>query len=172
MHSSARCSISISTRAILAVPWGMIVVFIIAAPFLASHSCHNVASVLYYFFFWVCHQIPERSFMLSGFPLAVCHRCTGIYLGMFIGCFIENNAVHGGPQTRRLLVAVAILPLGIDALMPMTGVWTNNVLSRFSTGLLFGILISSLVVHGFAEFMQDAPWRRLIRYLQLKGDLS
>ena len=172
MHSSAHCSISLSTRTMMAAPWGMLCAFIIAAPVLASHSCHNVASVLYLFFSWMCHQIPERSFALSGFPLAVCHRCSGIYLGMFLGCFIENKAVHGGPQTRRLLVAIAILPLGFDILAPMTGLWANTALSRFSTGLLFGVLVSSLVVHGFAEFVRDAPWRRLIRHLQLKGDLS
>jgi uncharacterized membrane protein len=33
----------------------------------------------------LCHQIPERSLIICGAPMAVCSRCAGIYAGIAIG---------------------------------------------------------------------------------------
>ncbi len=33
----------------------------------------------------ICHQIPERSFVLGGRPLPLCARCTGTFLGALVG---------------------------------------------------------------------------------------
>jgi hypothetical protein len=56
----------------------------------------------------------------------------------------------------------ASIPLLLDALLPCAGLWTNTYLCRFFTGLLFGSLISSLLVRGVAEFLNEALWRRLL----------
>jgi uncharacterized membrane protein len=154
-------SIETRPRILLAAAWGTLCAVVVAAPLLASHSCHNVASVLYMLFSQICHQIPERSFSLCGYPLPVCHRCCGIYAGLFLGCFVVTRALHGHPPTRRLLVLAAIIVLGVDALAPAAGLWNSSAFSRFSTGLAFGIVTSILVVRGLAEFVQEFSWRRL-----------
>jgi len=151
--------VSHSTRAILASGWGILCSLIVAAPILAAHSWHRAASVVYFFFSFLCHQIPERSFVLLGSPLAVCHRCSGAYLGMLIGCFVENHPMHRSARARRYWVLAAIGPVALDLAAPVAGLWTNTAFTRFSTGLLFGILISSLVVRGFREFLQEAHFR-------------
>ena len=111
--------------------------------------------------------------MLSGGSLAVCHRCSGIYLGMFLGALFNIHAMHRSVRARRFLVLGAIIPIVFDALAPLAGLWTSTGLTRFSTGLLFGMLASSLLVRGFSEFMQEAPWQRLTTLnSQLKGGLS
>ncbi|HEX9934586.1 MAG TPA: DUF2085 domain-containing protein, partial [bacterium] len=43
------------------------------------------ACAVRFFFGPVCHQIPERSFKILGYPLAVCARCTGVYVGFLLG---------------------------------------------------------------------------------------
>jgi uncharacterized membrane protein len=167
-----RCSTSIRIRTLLAAVWGMLCAAIAAAPWFASHSYHNVASALYLLFSGICHQIPERSFALFGYPLPVCHRCAGIYAGLFLGCFVVLSGIHRHTGARRYLVLGSITALAMDALAPVAGLWNNSAFSRFSTGLLFGIVTSLLVVRGLEEFAQEFSWRRLVtRPAQLKGDL-
>jgi hypothetical protein len=47
---------------------------IIAAPLLQSSGHRTVASKIYEYFSYLCHQIPERSFHLAGEQFAVCSR--------------------------------------------------------------------------------------------------
>jgi len=95
-----------------------------------------------------------------GMPLAVCHRCCGIYLGLFLGSLMKNRWMHHSPVTRRGWVLAATIPLALDALLPYTGLWANTILSRFITGLWFGIPTASLLVRGIEEFLNEAPWQR------------
>jgi uncharacterized membrane protein len=162
-----------SARKLLAVTWGLLCVMILAAPILLSHSCCKTASVLYLSFSFICHQIPERSFMISGHSFAVCHRCFGIYLGLFLGSLIENRFIHRSQQARRFYVLASIIPMLLDAVLPFTGLWSSTGISRFFTGLLFGSLISYLLVCGVAEILNEAPWRRfVVDDLHLKEGLS
>jgi uncharacterized membrane protein len=150
----------VRARLLLAGVWGLICAMILAAPIFASHSYHRVASVLYLSFAWTCHQIPERSFSLEGHSLAVCHRCFGIYLGLFLGSLVENRFVRLSLSIRRFCVLSASAPILLDALLPYTGIWSGTSVSRFGTGLLFGSIISYLLVCGVSELLREAPRRR------------
>jgi uncharacterized membrane protein len=172
MHSSTHSN-AVYARATLAAAWGFICALTLAAPILLSCSCPRAASVLYLVFSRICHQIPERSFMISQHPLAVCHRCFGIYFGLFLGSVIENHFVHRSPQVRRFWILAAGIPLMLDALLPFAGLWTSNSLSRFFTGFLLGNLISPLLVRGVQEFLKEVRWRRpAVGDLHLKGGVS
>jgi uncharacterized membrane protein len=141
-------------RAMLAGTWGVVCALTLAAPILAAHSWHRAAALLYLSYASVCHQIPERSFSFCGYPLAVCHRCSGIYLGLFLGSLAGNPDMPRSPQTRRLRVLAAITPLLLDVLLPRIGLWVSTTPSRFLTGLILGTLISSLLLRGLAEFLE------------------
>jgi uncharacterized membrane protein len=161
-----------SVRPVVAAGWLAACLGALAAPILASQACFAAASVLYFLFSRICHQIPDRSFHLLGYSLAVCHRCFGVYVGLFLGCFADMPMMHRSPRHRRLWVLGAMAPLALDALAPVAGLWANSAFSRFSTGLLFGTLISSLVVRGFAEFAPERPrWRSVGPCPQFKGDI-
>jgi uncharacterized membrane protein len=133
---------------------------ILAPPVFLSIGCPAAAALVYFFFSPVCHQMPERSFAILGLPLAVCHRCFGIYLGLFVGSLMRQLWMHRTPEARRYWVLAAMVPLALDALLPYSGLWANTALSRFATGLLFGIPIASLLVRGIEEFFHEAPWPR------------
>jgi uncharacterized membrane protein len=130
--------------------------------------------VLYLFFAPVCHQDPARSFSLLGHALTVCHRCTGIYVGLFLGSLIGcDNRLPASPLGRRVWVLCAMAPLFLDVAIPCFGVWTNDPVSRFTTGLIFGAMISSLLMTGVAE-LTDGLTGKLPRFqaIHIKRGIS
>ncbi len=139
-------------RTFLILIWGLLCLSIVAAPYLAAHHCPAVAAFLYFFYSPVCHQLPGRSFKLMGASWAVCQRCSGIYFGLLAGSLLPafNGAL---PPLRRTLVLAATAPLALDALLPMIGIWISSPASRFSTGLLFGTMLSTLLLSGITEFV-------------------
>jgi uncharacterized membrane protein len=159
-----------SARAYSTILWGFFCSMIVAAPILAAHTFRFTATAVYIFFSGICHQIPERCFMLSGHPLAVCHRCSGIYFGLFAGSLILIQSMHRTPQRRRNWLMAAIIPLFIDALLPCTGLWANTAASRFITGFLFGAAASQILVQGLAEFLNEFSWRRFLSALYISRE--
>lgn len=171
--NQATSSNGVSIRLLVAGAWGVLCALILAPPILASHNFDGAAAGIYFCFSCICHQAPERVFRILDFPLAVCHRCSGIYLGFFLGALLKNNGLHRSPGTRRNWILAAACPLVFDALAPYWGLWTNTSWTRFATGLAFGILASSLLVQGIAEFISEAPWRRFAPGApRLQGGLS
>lgn len=100
------------------------------------------ASLLRWLFSGVCHQSAERSFHWFGAPLAVCHRCAGLYLGFTLGVALWP---HLPPILRQLalrptwLAACLALPL-IDWALP------NSAASRFGTGLIAAFPVGLLAL--------------------------
>ena len=107
-------------------------------PAWATASGWSLGPWLYLPFAQICHQLDERSFLLAGQPLAVCHRCTGIYIGFWLG--LTLLPFWPGFVLRLLdrprLVLWFFLPLGIDFLLQ------NNPASRFLTGALGGFPVA------------------------------
>jgi uncharacterized membrane protein len=96
----------------------------------------------------VCHQMPGRSPHIGGVPIAVCDRCSGIYLGLVLGVLATGWGrslwAALGRHGRYVLLG-ALVPLGIDWVGPLLGLWSNGPISRALTGLLFGIVAASYV---------------------------
>ena len=65
-----------------------------------------------YFFSFVCHQNPDRSFHILDQSMVVCARCTGIYLGSLIGIlsfpFVAERLEKTYPWKKWLIVAVCL----------------------------------------------------------------
>ena len=89
----------------------------------------------------VCHQRPERSFILFGGSVAVCARCLGIYIGAAVGLLI---VVARQVAWRLLLAAVSIN--AIDWLAELSGLHGNWIAARFLLGLTVGATAAMLVI--------------------------
>lgn len=128
---------------------------VLAAPLLAACGCRTAAAVLYLAFSGVCHQIPGRSFLLCGHPLAVCHRCAGVYLGMLLAAACARPLAMQSPGARRLRVLVAVAPLALDAVLERAGLWHGTGAVRFVTGFLFGAGTWPLLARGVTEWLEE-----------------
>jgi len=123
---------------------------IFLAPIAAAQGHSLFSGVLYLFFSNICHQIPERSFFILGKQVAVCSRCTGLYLGFLFGAivypFLYRLKAIAIPPKRALYIAM--LPISIDVLLRTFHVWDNSFLSRSSTGFILGAVTVFFVLPG------------------------
>jgi uncharacterized membrane protein len=120
----------------------------LAAPLLAR--THPLTALLIRnFFSQLCHQEPDRSFMLRGAAVAVCVRCLGIYCGVALGALVRLR------MARRFLVVAGVLNL-VDV---ATGVlhWHGNLpLVRFFLGLMLGLGVGVVLWRVDGSTSEDA----------------
>lgn len=132
---------------------GLLISLIFAAPIAEASGHSYVAYTLYQSFGHLCHQIPERSFFIAGHKLAVCARCTGLYLGFAAALsfypLISSLRRTQTPQRKWLFIAAA--PMAIDVALGFFRIWANTHLSRFSTGALLGAVVVFYLMPGLVE---------------------
>ena len=132
------------------------ILLILAAPFLSFYY-QEPGSYIYLFFSGICHQQPDRCFLLKGLPMAVCARCFGLYAGFIPGLLASayiprfRNLMLGHP---RLLI-LFVLPMLIDLLLPNTH-W-----SRFITGMAASFPVA-VFVHQAIDQIHLKPIRSTI----------
>jgi uncharacterized membrane protein len=146
---------------------GVLVVLglIVLAPWARANGYPLLGAVVYKGFSGVCHQIPERSFHLEGFPLAVCARCFGLYAGAAAGVLLyplaRGLARRDAPGRFWLFAAAA--PTTVDFALGFFGVWENTHLSRFLTAVLLGAAAAFYVVPAALDLGYRRSVRRALR---------
>lgn len=141
--------------------WSLLVVLLIlAVPVFASSGNSGLAGGIYQSFGFVCHQLPERSFFIFGHKLAVCSRCTGIYFGAMLAFLLYPliRSLRATDTPPRKWLIAASLPLFLDFLLNLAGVWQNTHASRFVTGLILGSVVVFYVMPGVVE-LSLRSWR-------------
>lgn len=140
--------------------------FLIASvPFLAHGKgiAPILANVIRLFFSPICHQASERSFILSGQPLAVCSRCTGIYAGFFLGLilfpFLRRDR-HSEFPPRRVLLASAT-PMLLELILAHTQLYESGTVIRSITGLIPGGTMVFYVMPSLFDLATPNPQREV-----------
>jgi uncharacterized membrane protein len=135
--------------------FGSLILWICAiflAPILRSSS-QSWSDFIYAVFSPVCHQIPERSFFLLGFPMAVCTRCLGIYTGCFLG-MILYPVIQGFSSTatpKILLFVLMTSPIAIDTVGNFFSLWETTPWLRFFVGFIWGAILPFYFISGLAD---------------------
>ncbi|NTU51325.1 MAG: DUF2085 domain-containing protein [Candidatus Aminicenantes bacterium] len=141
---------------------------IFAAPWLAGRGADGAARFLYAAFAPTCHQITERCFALGGHPLAVCGRCLGVYAGFAAGLalypFVRGFSRLALPRAR--VFVLSILPLALDGVAGVLGLWRSPMEVRFLTGLAWGAILPLYFVTGVADLVLTRRRRRSERGLE------
>jgi len=141
---------------------------IFLAPWLAGRAADGASRVIYAVFSPVCHQIPERCFQLQGHPLAVCGRCLGIYVGFAAGLLlyplIRGFATANLPSGRLFLLLT--LPMALDAVAGILGLWASPIGVRFATGAVWGTILPFFFVAGASDFVRMRKERADARALE------
>jgi len=102
----------------------------------------------------VCHQLSDRSMHIHGESLAICHRCTGAYTGVWIGALLLPLANGWWPFSQKWtawILAAATAPALIDWSGNVIGLWVNSPVSRVITGAVFGLVAGYILASAFAE---------------------
>lgn len=102
--------------------------------------------------------MPTRSLQINGVALAVCHRCLGIYLGLFLAVPILLQVYRWDTwiqQHTGVLLATSIVPLGLDWSGDFFGLWVNTPYSRMITGGILGIVAGYFVARGIITICID-----------------
>ena len=86
----------------------------------------------------MCHQKPERSLFLNGNQMPFCSRCTAIWIGLALGTAIMIPYRLNLDFKFFFLIPVGLLPLGIDGVGQLVGLWESTHVSRIITGVLAG----------------------------------
>ena len=87
---------------------------------------------------FVCHQRDERSVHLKGERLAVCGRCTGLYVAGAIGALAAWFGVAHVPARARRLVVFAAWPTAIALAIEWSGAANPGNVLRATSALPLG----------------------------------
>ena len=118
---------------------------ILMAPLLASiPGLAPMSGPIYSVFSWACHQDPRRCLTIWGRPMAVCARCTFIYLGVLVASLLYP-VVGSPPVPRARFLFIAALPLCVDGGTQLLGLRSSTTSIRALTGLLFGMALAFYV---------------------------
>ncbi len=126
---------------------------IFITPLLAV-ACKSIAAPIYFFFSFICHQLPERSFFLFNEKLAVCARCTGIYLSALLGVVIYPLR---RPKVKLWMLIIASAPIVLDGgtqllgNITQLGWWNSTNLLRITSGGLFGFVAALFILPALIE---------------------
>jgi len=133
----------------------MLFVFIalpFAAPILEAIGLSLPARAIFLAYRVTCHQLPERSFFLMGHQVAICSRCSAIYLsfwgvGLFyaLGTLVRPGKVPVWKSPPLWVIAIAAIPMAIDGLTQLSGLRESTNLLRTVTGGLPGAVAASVM---------------------------
>ena len=108
--------------------------------------------------------MAERSFAVDGHQLAVCHRCTGLYLGFLVGLVVTFvfPTFDRWIRERPIRIVWFVVPMLVDvALFPF-----NTWQTRFATGLLASLTFSTLAVAGVQQLLQQLGGEPAIPHME------
>ncbi|MDI3339795.1 MAG: DUF2085 domain-containing protein [Sphaerobacter sp.] len=144
----------------------LLVLLAILAPLLNAAGHSTAARAIYRIFSLVCHQRPDRSFVLAGEPLAYCQRDAAIYGGLLVAGLLY------APLRQRIrpaglgVAAALAAPMALDGLTQLVGLRESTAALRVTTGALFALGVAWVVfprlAEGFAEIEQTL-WVRFDR---------
>ena len=101
-----------------------------------------ISDTIYLIFSIMCHQLPQRSYFIFGYKMAVCARCFGIYTGMLIGTiiypFIKKLSDFKIPNIKYYIIS--LIPMAIDGTTQLIGLRESFNELRFITGFIAGFV--------------------------------
>jgi len=111
----------------------------------------------------VCHRIPERTFKIGDRHMAMCARCSGLFLGALLGLIFQILQGRKGkmpPIPVAILfglLALAWVLDGINSVSMLTpfipSVYQTQNWTRLVTGTGMGLAISAILLPAFIQTM-------------------
>lgn len=125
-------------------------------PFFQSFGENIFSDFGYIFYSKTCHQLDSRSFFFLGQKVAVCSRCTSVYIAFTFAVLIYpvfKNKENKLPPIWLLIIASGLLLL--DAGFDILDIFKNTFLSRIITGSIIGFLLPFYLIPGTINFVNE-----------------
>ena len=107
------------------------------APITAHFGLYELSSRLTSTFMYSCHQKPDRSFWILGYPAALCCRCLGFYSGVVTsGILTVFDKLKISLKIYIILFLLVISDIVLNYILKIS---TSNII-RFFTGIIMGFL--------------------------------
>lgn len=134
------------------------------APVAKINGLAAIATPIYHFFAYICHQLPERSFHIGSEHFGVCSRCFGVYFGLFLGFAVYPlwRTIDDVEPLARFWLFLSLIPIVVDWSLTMFGVWENTQVSRLVTGLILGFACATFIVPALVEITRNITFRRRV----------
>ncbi|MDI6765416.1 MAG: DUF2085 domain-containing protein [Bacteroidota bacterium] len=116
---------------------------------------HSISKSLYDVYSPICHQYESRSIHLGGYKLGVCARCFGIYFGFLLGVGLIPFLSSKQTFPNIFLWLIAISPILIVVALNGLSVHESIILSRFATGLWFGLFSVKIIIPILLEAINE-----------------
>lgn len=140
---------------------------LVAAPLLAAggQPFSVLGDALYRFFDPICHQLETRSLTVAGHPLAVCSRCSAIYVAFLAGTvlFPLVRPLRTSAGLSRGWIAAAVTPMVLDAVLGAIGVHEPGFATRLVTGGIFGFAAVFVVLPPGLQAVREIALQRKSR---------
>ncbi len=98
-----------------------------------------LGAAIYFLLDPACHQQPQRSFFIHGLPMALCVRCTFIYLGMAGG--VALALVKKNVRLPDVVYVAVLLFVVLEIGTEMLGFYSNFKLLRSVSGFVSGVAL-------------------------------
>ncbi len=103
----------------------LFIIPIVGYPFLMSTgnpTLQTIAGFIHLAYKITCHQLPERSIFLFGYPMVVCARCFAIYAACLAGCLIFPFVKKRLKIWSLKYYIIFCIPMAIDGFAQLFGV--------------------------------------------------
>lgn len=106
-------------------------------------------NIIHAIFSICCHQYADRSPHYADEIFPVCYRCAGLYFGIissYLFLFVRNASYFSLDRKTALVLTSFTLPLCIDGLANLSGIWSTPGSLRAITGILCGTVLPLLLL--------------------------
>ncbi len=112
----------------------------LASPILAKFGFYKLSADFFFLFSGSCHQQPHLSFWIFGYPMPLCCRCFGVYVGSSIfSILFASDKVKINLIIYIVLLLINLLDLCLNYLFQVN----TGKLLRFCNGVIMSFLIIS-----------------------------
>ena len=118
----------------------------VLAPIFAYFKLFDISGKLSATYMFSCHQNPSRSFWILNYPMALCCRCLGFYLGVAVSSLII--VIKGWEISYKKFIALFFIAF-TDILLNYTFKLNTGNYTRFLIGIIMGFLFTALICFVF-----------------------
>ena len=130
---------------------GLYTALAVISPWLRASGHGRAGRLLFDLYRGWCHQFPNRTIFVLGFPMAICARCFALGAGLVLGAILAGriSGLTSAPRKLRLhffAMCVLAFPMFLDGFTQLLGFRESTNTLRLATGGLFGFAVAFWIV--------------------------